>query len=145
LLRVLRGLQRFEYQGDAQLIEWLAKLAQNEIANLAAFHRAEKRDAGRATGLEALRDSAESTCGWEPSSDSAGPFSKLARHEIEELVDSCLTELGAEKREVILLRDYVGADWVHIAEVLGRPSAGAAQQLHRRARAELAEVVKRRL
>ena len=146
LVRALGGLQQFEVRPDGRLIHWLAKLAEREIANLANFHRAQKRDLGMEISMDAMRSaSKDSSMAWDLVADTTYVSEKAARHELEEIVDECLEELTGPHREVILLRDYAGADWDYIAEEMKRPSVGAVQQLHQRARVELSAKVQKRV
>ena len=87
----------------------------------------------------------ESSLGWDVVAESTYIPEKVSRAELEKIVDECLEALTDHYREVILLRDYAGADWDFIAKELDRSSVGAAQQLHRRARVELAAQVQKRM
>lgn len=146
LLRALGGLQQFEVRPDGRLIHWLAKLAEREIANLANFHRAQKRDSGMEVSIDAMRSAAkDNSLGWDLVADTTYVSEKASRHELEKIVDECLEELSEPHREVILLRDYASADWDYIAEEMQRSSVGAVQQLHQRARAELSNKVQKRV
>ena len=133
LVRVLRGLEGYEPRSDARWIDWVARLAQNEISNHARRASAQKRH-GLALELESHADS---TADWQLSSPATGASTAAMRREEAELVDSCLAELPEAHREVILWREYAGADWKTVAEEMNRPSAEACQELHRRARQEL--------
>ena len=71
--------------------------------------------------------------------DTKSALSRVASDEEQKLVDTCLEEIGAEHREVLLLRDYAGASWEEVGSELGRPTIGACQQLYQRARRALGE------
>ena len=141
-LQVLRGLDSYELRPDAHFIAYLAKVAQATVVNKLDYYRAEKRAAEREVPIQKMRTAlGESTYGHQLVRGSASPGSKAAAQEMEDIVDSCVSRLEEAHREVILLKDYAGADWAFIAEQLGR-TVGAAQQLHQRARAKLSDAVR---
>lgn len=133
-VRVVQGVEGYERRVDSSWIDWVARLAQNEISNHVRRDRAEKRGGALAERVRALAASA-SSC--DAPAETTAVHSKASRREMAELVDECLGELDEPHREVILLRDYAGGDWRTIAEQMGRPSAEACQELHRRARRQL--------
>jgi hypothetical protein len=62
----------------------------------------------------------------------------VQREDLERVVDARVAELEPEElREVILLRDYCGAEWELVRERLGLLSVEAAQELYRRAHERL--------
>ena len=146
LLRAFEGIDNFETREDARLIDWMARIAENSLRNLFQHEMAQKRDAQREVAIENLRDKAQqSSLGWDLVSPTTAPPEKVTNKEMEEIVDECLAELPEEEREIILLVDYANGDWEFVAQQTERPSAGAAQQFHRRARVSLAAKVERRL
>lgn len=145
-LRVLRSWSSFEPLPDGRFANFLATLVQREIASRAHFHAAQKRDLDREVPLERMRAAGDSSrIELEIVADTTSVPSKVSRAELAEIVDGCLLDLDEDQREVILLRDYSGADWEYIAGKLERPSVAAAQQMHRRARVKLCELVQHRL
>ena len=146
LLRAFEGLDRFETREDAKLIDWMARIAENSLRNLFQHECAQKRDAGREVPIESLRDKAQhSSLGWDLASPTTSPSDKLSGREMEEIVDECLAKLPEDQREMILLVDFASGGWEFVAEKTGRPSVGAAQKFHRRARISLAAMVDRRM
>ncbi|MAF67119.1 MAG: sigma-70 family RNA polymerase sigma factor [Planctomycetota bacterium] len=145
LLRASQHLADFEEREDASLIDWLAKIVENEVLRQAEHFAAQKRDLRREERLDRYADPHwDSELPDELADETAGPHTRVSRGEMARLVDECLAELREEHREVILLRDYAGGSWSFVADSLGRPSADAAMQLYRRARIELADKVRRR-
>ena len=141
-LRVIQSFGRYEIREDAHFIAYLAKVAQSTIVSRIDYHRAQKREISRDTPLEDLQAAfSRSSFAFEPVAETASPATKAGRGEMEDIVDSCVANLETDHREVILLRDYAGADWNYVAEQLDR-TVGAVQQLHKRARTKLAELVK---
>lgn len=122
----LRGLQDLRVSGDADLLNWLARVATNEVRDLLDRVRAQRRSLER----ERLLDSASRAA---PADSAPGPSEDAARTEIREILDEAIAALSEDYREVVLLRDYCGADWETITAHLGRPTVHATQQLHQRA------------
>ena len=54
-----------------------------------------------------------------------------------------LDQLVEDQRAVILLRDFEGLSWDHVAQELGRPSAGAARMFHATAMKNLAVLLRK--
>ena len=132
-IRVLDGVERFEERDDARFIDLIARMIQNELANHDRRERAQKRGGDLARLVRLCSDS-----GFDVPADSTGVVSRAERREQIERLDSCLSQLSDAHREVVLWRQYAGADWKTVAEAMERPSPEACQELYRRARIELA-------
>ena len=141
-VRIVESAGRFEQRSDARWIDWVARVAQNRIANVARRDRAQKRGGAL---RRAIRLHGESGSCIDVMDETASVGSKVARGEQHEMVLQCLGELTEPHREVILLREYAGGDWRMVAEQMGRASAEACQELHRRARLELGAKLAARL
>ncbi len=141
-VRVIEGLEGYERRPDARWVDWVVRLAQNEISNHARRDRAKKRGGAIARQVQ---QHAESAATLDIPAGSTEVHARVARREAAQLVDRCLGDLSEPHREVILLRDYAGADWKDIAEKLQRPSPEACQELYRRARNDLGDRVRRRV
>ena len=144
MMRAVESLDSFEFREDAALVKWMARIARNEIIHQARMLQSVKRDPRREMSLDLsvtsrapLRDSLPT--------DSVGPLERVEADEAARVLDDCICELSERHREVILARDYAGGSWTFVTEEVGAPSVDAAKQLHRRARAQLTEIVKRRL
>lgn len=137
----------YEHRGDAQFVDWLARVTENKIRNLAKQERAKKRSAPTPVlSLQALRSRAEGTTVWDVADDTSVPPDKIAAKEMCEIVDDCLAAEEVEAhREVILKRKYAQGDWAWIASELGCPTAHAAEELFQRAFQKLKERVRRRV
>lgn len=135
-VRILESADKYEPRSDARWIDYVARLAQNEISNHARRDRALKR--GGALAREVQRH-AESSLDLEAAADTTAVPLKVSRLEEQERLDACVGELSEPHREVILLRRYMGFDWKTIAEEMGRPSPEACQELFRRALRELSD------
>ncbi|MEQ1892264.1 MAG: sigma-70 family RNA polymerase sigma factor [Planctomycetota bacterium] len=131
-LAALAALERFEAREDAALIDWFARLTENQIRTAAKYHEALKRS-GRAQAVEDGPDALE------PAAPGSTPLEALTQAEEARLLDECIAELPEEEREALVLREHADASWALIAERLARPSEGAARELHRRAQLRLME------
>lgn len=139
LLKMFRDIDRYEVREDARFIDWAATICERTLRNRVRFLTAEKRDAHRERPLRPPSASMDSSVAWDAVAGDLAPPEQLGERERQQLVDDCIRELRDDHREVILLKDFAGADWDYIAMTLGKDSKGAAQQLHRRARLELGE------
>ncbi|MEM8711624.1 MAG: sigma-70 family RNA polymerase sigma factor [Planctomycetota bacterium] len=132
----------FELRHESGIIAWLAKIAERQISDANTHANASKRDHSRLSRLDDLLGFQDQS--FDPESDETLPEGKVWREELNVIVDECVEDLREEYREVILLRDYAGADWVTIADEIGAPTVGAAQTKHVRARAALSVKLARR-
>ena len=133
-VRVVESVEHFEDRGDARFIDWVARLVERELANHSRRERAQKRGGGTARQIQLYAESATS---FDVPADTTGVASRVARNELIERVDACVGQLSAAHRDVILWREYAGADWKTVAEEMGRSSPEACQELYRRARVQV--------
>jgi RNA polymerase sigma-70 factor (ECF subfamily) len=128
------NLDSFEMNEPASLVRWLAVIAEHRIRNAADYVNAGKRDPSLqvpwATGE--TKDSGAP----EPAGDSPGPQDDLLTRELEQQMDEAVSGLPDDWREVILLREFEGGSWEHVAHHMQR-SIVAVQALHLRARQAL--------
>jgi RNA polymerase sigma factor (sigma-70 family) len=142
----LRKLGEIELRNHASIIQWLAKVAENQIRDKLDYFAAQKRDDAREVPLEMRRPGGEAPLRREIADVGTSPSLAAQRTELEGVVDACIQELEPiAYREVVLLRDYYDADWESICEKLERPTVAAAQELYRRAQIRLTRLLKARL
>jgi RNA polymerase sigma-70 factor (ECF subfamily) len=134
MLTALSKLDEFEPRSDARLRDWLARIAEGHVCNLA-----------RKRGELELGADDGAPSAWHPAAEDTSPSQRAGRAERKEIVDACMEELADRNREVILWKDYHQAGWEQIQEELGCPTREAAYQLYQRARAALREKVARHL
>jgi len=138
----VRAFDHFEVREEARLIDWLGKIAENRIRAAARHARAEKRDRRREQAIDHIRTSLSSGClVIQPAASVTLPDVKAMRDEEVGILEECIAELKDEYREVIVLRDYEGASWELVAELMQSPSANASRMLHARALVALATAV----
>ena len=141
----IEGLRDFEMQDDSSLIHWLSKIAEHRIKAAAEYHGAKKRSKRREVALRHVLDSqASGSLVLEPPAEERPAIEEMVQEENRDLVEGCLAEIRESYREVILLRDYVGASWDTIARLLNSKSANAARMLYARAVTALTCAVRRR-
>ena len=125
------------FDSHAGILRWLSQIAQNRILDKVAYFRAQRRDSAREIRPGGPHDDEAPTPEPQtPSLDS--PSQVLQRRELEALVDEHVQALEpAAFREAILQRDYYEASWEEVAQAIGRETAGAAREVHRRAHVKL--------
>lgn len=126
----LRSIGELRVENDADLLNWLARIATNRIRDEHDRLNAQKRGSGRDRALDGDDSRARAR---EPVADDTSPVEAAMRSEVREVLDRAIAELPEEYREMVLLRDYCGASWESIAERFPEKSVHAAQQLHQRA------------
>jgi RNA polymerase sigma factor (sigma-70 family) len=136
-VRTLKSARQFKRRSDAGFVDYVARMVHFEIANLARNDRAAKRG-GRLPPPTLIATKESSAV--EPAASGTSIPSTVARAELALVVQECIAELSPGHREVVQMRDYAGYDWVHIATRLRR-STEAAQELHRRARHALGDLL----
>jgi len=144
----LKRIDDLELRSTASIMQWLAKIAENQMLDTHRRFYGQKRDKGREVRLgEGARDDGSSTTGRGvvPPSDQATPAELAETAELRRLVDDAVAELPDDYREVIMLRTYYGGSWDWVAEQIGRPGGDAARQLHRRARMRLSRLLMDRM
>lgn len=120
------ALRDLRVRDGSDLLNWLSRIATNQIRDQLDRMHAQRRARDRERGFA-------ETSSAEPADPRSGPVSRAARNEVVEVLDAAIAELPEDQREVILLRDYCAAEWEAIAPRVGRESVHAAQQLHQRA------------
>ena len=125
---------------SSNLLCWLTKISDHVASNQRDRLQAQKRDPGRERRLRMADPPSMATSGIVLEDGRPSPSQVLSSREMEARVDSCVEELEPESyRQVILMRDYLEADWETVCEELDRPNVDSARELHRRARIKLRE------
>jgi RNA polymerase sigma factor (sigma-70 family) len=127
VIRTLRNLPTFEHRHDSALQAYLREAVLNRI-------RDECRRVGRRPGVDGIDDQLPDP-GVSPLEAAIGARA-LARYE------TALQQLKPEEREVIVARIEMGYSYAEIAEILGKPSPGAARVAASRALLRLAELLR---
>jgi RNA polymerase sigma-70 factor (ECF subfamily) len=126
LVKALAGFADFQGGGGASLAAWLARIAENEIRDLADYHGRERRDAARRVSLD------ESPGVEQLAANVRSQTSCIALGEELVRLEGALEALPQEHREVIMLRRLEELSFGEIGERMGR-SADACRMLFARA------------
>ena len=137
---------RLELGHGDDLVQWLAQVATNRIRDQHDRIFAQKRDPERELELAdgAVSESTPAPAAHLAAADTSPPDGAM-RREVREVLDEAIASLSEEYREAILLRDFCGASWEHVARTLNRESVHAAQQLHQRAWMKVRKLAEPRL
>ncbi len=130
MLRFFSTLKSFDAARRVQ--PWLLTIVRNQVRDL--WRRRRRRPADAAAESDALVGQLAAP---QPS-----PEADLHRRELKERVWRALADLPADKREIIVLRDFHDLSYGDIAQVLGIPIGTVMSRLHgarRRLRAKLEE------
>lgn len=131
--------ERFEYQGEAQFVQWLQQAAVHKLQNRHRFYRAEKRDAGREVAPRLGSDGG----GVEDFAVTGATASQSAvRREVGEEVRRALERLPERDRQVIQWCHFEGKTHADVAAQLAITESHS-RVLLARALARLAQVAKR--
>jgi hypothetical protein len=115
------------FDSEAELLACLASVVERELLQRGEGAPREAREPPRSLRLSAENDLCETRV--------------AEREDLERLVDARVAALEPELREVVLLRDYCGADWELVRARLDLMSLDAAQALYRCAHERLARRV----
>lgn len=141
----VRKFEDFEVSDEASFIGWLRTIVEHQITDKADYVNAERRNRAREVERDAGGSDEESPAIHEPASPRTAPLDALVKREGAARVESFLSELEPDYRDLILLRDYEGHSWDRIAELLDRPSPDAARMMYKTALFELGKrIVQRR-
>jgi RNA polymerase sigma-70 factor (ECF subfamily) len=140
---LVQSIATVELERGEDLVQWLTRVATNRIRDQHDRVHAEKRDPRRSGPLEAA--GSEAGGAGELATDDTAPPEGAMRNEVREVLDAAIAALSPEYREAIVLRDFCGASWEHVARALGRDSVHAAQQLHQRAWIKVRKLAEPRL
>lgn len=139
-LRILSGLDRFEYRSEGGLMHWLTKNVERSICDQAEHFAAAKRGAGREKLLGAV-PGMDSVCG--PISDLAiaeTPSGIVAERELLARIEAAVENLAPEQREALLLVRYEGMSLSEAAEMMQK-SPDAVRMLVARAIVQLGRLL----
>jgi len=142
MIEAFRSIHRFDPKDAPRLRVWFSRILENRILDKKKERDRDKRGFDRTVPIESLRppdgtDSSIPLPAREPS-----PSKAFAGIELERTYDECVHGLAERYRDVVILKDYAGMDWVEIAEEVGAPSGDAARGIYDRAWDDLAACLK---
>lgn len=142
----MTSLDDFEMREPGSLIQWLSRIAENQLRGASDYITAHKRDSRLEVALQGIKSSMQSgEFRIEPEARVVSPLDELSSIEMKEILDECVQELPDDYREVILLRNFAGCSWDAITEEMGRVTPRATAMLHARARVALLKIARRRI
>lgn len=142
LRKAAANLGELELRSQAAILQWLSRIAENQMLDMHRRLTAAKRDRGREVPLG---DGPDDPSSGQPAADQLPPDEIAASRELAQLVDECVAALPDDDREVITLRTYCGGSWEWVTAQMGRESPEAVRQLHRRATVRLARRLQERM
>jgi RNA polymerase sigma-70 factor, ECF subfamily len=132
-----------QFRGESKLGTWIYRIAvnlcKNRIKYLSRRHTGEEDELEPAAERAPLDGGKGVTFG-----ETSRPDHMLEGLEVERIVKECITELDADFREVLVLRDVEDLSYEELCEVTGLPDGTVKSRLHR-ARAMLRKAVEARL
>jgi RNA polymerase sigma-70 factor, ECF subfamily len=131
---VLEDLGDFEFRGEAPFRHWLYVRAENKLREKARYHRAGKRDAGKAVSLP------DATTAITAYRTLCTPSKDLEVRDAMRRVEAAFDQLPDDYREAVTLHKLCGLSHAEIAERMNR-SEGAVRNLVYRGISKLALLV----
>jgi len=129
LVKALINIESFDGQARGSLMAWLARIAANEIRDLADFHGRQRRAPERTLSLD-------ESAGGQLAAQLRSETSRVALGEQQQALERALEALSPEHREVIVLRKLEELPFDAIAGRMGR-TPDACRMLLARAMAAL--------
>ena len=115
-IRAHRG--RSHFRGDSSLSTWLHRIAFNLSRNRHKHNFCRRRHLTLSLDCSS-GDESEATFSDSIASDAPNPAREAAACEFSDLVNTCVTKLGARQREILLLRIGLNESYASIACALG--------------------------
>lgn len=131
------------FRGDSQLGTWIYRITINLAKNRALYLARRRRDSHSEFETTEALGAREFGTGVTVG-ETKRPDQEVAARELERIVAECLTDLDAEHREVLVLRDVENLSYEEVAEITGLVQGTLKSRLHR-ARALLKSAVEAKL
>ena len=145
LLKAHQHFEQFRGQTEAELAQWLRQILARNLADLVRRYRTtEARQVNRERSLEKLIEDSSAALQFLVVGNGTSPSKSAERREMSVVLADALAELGADYRDVIILRSIEERDWDEVAKEMGR-SSGAVRQLWARALKQLRPLIESRL
>jgi len=126
------------FRGDSSLSTWIYRVASNMCKNRQQYLGRRYHNRPSKIGLE------ESSLGDEQSFRTTGRVSRpdelVEGYQMEQLIQTAISELDEEHRLILILRDIQGISYEEIASIVGLPLGTVKSRLHR-ARMSLKEKI----
>ena len=132
-----------QFRGDSQLSTWLYRVAVNLCKNRTKYLARRCDDARDELEPMAARAALSQAKGV-TQGELERPDHLAEGYQLERIVQQCLSELDADFREALILRDVENLTYEEISEITGTPDGTVKSRIHR-ARAILKSKVERAL
>ena len=123
-----------QFKGDARFSTWITRITINQCRNELRRRRTVKHT--QPLSLDAQTSDREGTLGATVPAGGPEPWELVRGREVSRALESSMSELDGEAREVLLLRDAEDLSYEEVAEILDVPVGTVRSRLHR-ARGEL--------
>lgn len=141
MLEAYRDFHKFRGTTEAEWLAWLRQILAHNAANFVRHYRGTaKRQAQREVALLAAGDNSEARVLLDPADSGESPSQQLLCKERELQIAEAMTQLTADHREVILLRNLERLPFEEVAQRMGR-TRPAVQMLWMRALQKLHEIL----
>jgi RNA polymerase sigma-70 factor (ECF subfamily) len=145
LLKAHQRFSQFRGHTELEITAWLRQILARNLSDLARRYRtAGGRAIARERSLEVLLDRSSQVFQATIAASGSSPSQAAERSELAVLLADAMSELSADHREVIVLRNLRELDWTVVARAMDR-SEGAVRMLWMRALKQLRVVVESRL
>jgi RNA polymerase sigma-70 factor (ECF subfamily) len=122
-LRLFRALDRFDTDRGVKFTTWVFTFVRNYCLDLMKKRRLH---------MVSLTSGDDDEGQWALEDDhGVGPERQAQSHEIQEKLDAALEHIGAEQRDVFVMREQKGMDYGEIATRTGVPEGTVKSRLHR--------------
>jgi RNA polymerase sigma-70 factor (ECF subfamily) len=144
-LKAQRDFSEFRGQTEMELAAWLRRILARNLSDLVRrFRVARARQTARERSLDDALARTSQAFGRLIAASGTTPSQAAQRRESSVVLADALAELPAERREVIMLRNFKQLGWEEIAQKMER-SPAAARMLWTRALTQIRPLIEARL
>lgn len=144
---LMKAHQRFgQFRGNTELewLSWIRRILVHHIADLHRRYRLAGYDVEREKSLEEAMDRSSAVLSALASTDSPSPSEHAEQRETGVVLADVLAELDPDDREIVILRNMQGMDWIEVGVRTAR-SPDAARMRWTRALQQLGTRLRQRL
>lgn len=131
MIRAIKAFDQFEAKDEAAFLHWISKLVQNEICDLADYHKAEKRNVAKEVSNRDESTATRSVLSQLPADSIYRPSFQVRLKEDVLQLEAALDQLPEKQREIVIMRQYEGMSFRDIGEKIGSSEDAARMQFAR--------------
>ena len=142
LMVAVTNWEKYEIPDEASLVRLLVRIAEHKITDYADKASSQKNN----VDIEVPIDPGSSDDGRpapEPQKQETSVLDRTIRHERQEMVDECLSDLPEPYRQLIELRCYQHLSWAEVGEQTGK-TENAARMAFAKAKVALIRMIRER-